>query len=103
MKNTRGCPKCQCNRILYIATVADRYGEHLRGRRQRCVGRRFRRRSRVASLAEHALDVVGLLGDFETSAARSGSGRASGSSPSARRTRSSVGKPESQSQAGNGT
>ncbi len=29
MKNTRRCPKCQCDRILYIATVADRYGEHL--------------------------------------------------------------------------
>ncbi len=25
MKNTRRCPKCQCNRILYIATVADSY------------------------------------------------------------------------------
>jgi predicted nucleic-acid-binding Zn-ribbon protein len=29
MKNTRRCPKCHHDRILYIATVADRYGEHL--------------------------------------------------------------------------
>lgn len=28
MKNTHRCPKCQHDRILYIATVADRYGEH---------------------------------------------------------------------------
>ncbi len=29
MKNTHRCPKCQHDRILYIANVADRYGEHL--------------------------------------------------------------------------
>ena len=29
MKTTHRCPKCQHDRILYIATVADRYGEHL--------------------------------------------------------------------------
>ncbi len=29
MKTTHRCPKCQCDRILYIATVADRYGEHI--------------------------------------------------------------------------
>lgn len=29
MKTSHRCPKCQCGRILYIATVADRYGEHL--------------------------------------------------------------------------
>ncbi|MBK9001125.1 MAG: hypothetical protein IPM35_35840 [Myxococcales bacterium] len=29
MKTTHRCPKCQSDRILHIATVADRYGEHL--------------------------------------------------------------------------
>jgi predicted nucleic-acid-binding Zn-ribbon protein len=29
MKTTHRCPKCAHDRILYIATVADRYGEHL--------------------------------------------------------------------------
>lgn len=29
MKLTHRCPKCQYDRILHIATVADRYGEHL--------------------------------------------------------------------------
>ena len=29
MKNTHRCPKCQHGRILHIAQVADRYGEHL--------------------------------------------------------------------------
>lgn len=28
MKNTHRCPKCQHDRILYIAQVADRFGEH---------------------------------------------------------------------------
>ncbi len=31
MKNTHRCPKCQHDRILYIAQVADRYGEHANG------------------------------------------------------------------------
>lgn len=29
MKKTQRCPKCDGDRILYIAQVADRYGEHL--------------------------------------------------------------------------
>ena len=29
MKHTRRCPKCQHDRILHIATIADRYGQHL--------------------------------------------------------------------------
>jgi predicted nucleic-acid-binding Zn-ribbon protein len=28
MKRTHRCPKCNHGRILYIATVADRYGDH---------------------------------------------------------------------------
>jgi hypothetical protein len=28
MKASHRCPKCQHDRILYIATVADRYGDH---------------------------------------------------------------------------
>ena len=28
MKTTHRCPKCQHDRILYIAQIADRYGEH---------------------------------------------------------------------------
>jgi predicted nucleic-acid-binding Zn-ribbon protein len=28
MKTTHRCPKCQHDRILYIACVADRYGDH---------------------------------------------------------------------------
>ena len=28
MKTTHRCPKCQHDRILYIAHVADRYGSH---------------------------------------------------------------------------
>ena len=37
----------------------------VRGRGQLCDGGRSRRRSRVASLAKHARDVVGLLGDLD--------------------------------------
>jgi predicted nucleic-acid-binding Zn-ribbon protein len=29
MKTSHRCPKCQHNRILYIACVADRYGDHV--------------------------------------------------------------------------
>lgn len=28
MKTSHRCPKCQHDRILYIAAVADRYGDH---------------------------------------------------------------------------
>jgi predicted nucleic-acid-binding Zn-ribbon protein len=28
MKTTHRCPKCQHDRILYIAQIADRYGDH---------------------------------------------------------------------------
>jgi len=61
MKTTHRCPKCQHDRILYIAHVADRYGSHPNAEA-----------SVPMKIAHYTKDVATLLGVALTRSERAG-------------------------------
>jgi len=61
MKTTHRCPKCQHDRILYIAAVADRYGDYA-----------SREQSVPMKIAHHRNAVGNVLGLALATTSRSG-------------------------------
>ncbi len=69
MKNTRRCPKCQHDRILYVARVADRYGEH-RNAEQSTAMRIAHYEKSAGSLFGLALTTTERAGELEAGVCR---------------------------------